>query len=89
MTIQVTEEQLNDIVKKAIEKSVKSAVAEVLQEKGFTLEVEQSSENIKEANHINTEDLRIGTFTDEEYQEALNVMAANRGKGDIPKAGIF
>ena len=33
MTIQVTEEQLNDIVKKAIEKSVKSAVVEVLQEK--------------------------------------------------------
>ena len=89
MTIQVTEEQLNDIVKKAIEKSVKSAVAEVLQETGFTLEVEQSSENIKEANLINTEDLRIGTFTDEEYQEALNVMASNRGKGDIPKAGIF
>lgn len=89
MTIQVTEEQLNDIVKKAIEKSVKSAVVEVLQEKGFTLEVEQLSENIKEANRIHTEDLRIGTFTDEEYQEALNVMAANRGKGDIPKAGIF
>lgn len=65
MTIQVTEEQINDIVKKAIEKSVKSAVAEVLQDKGITLEVEQSSENIKEANHINTEDLRIGTFTDE------------------------
>lgn len=89
MTIQVTEEQLDDIVKKAIEKSVKSAIAEVLQEKGITLEIEQSSENIKEANHINTEDLRIGTFTDEEYQEALNVMAANRGKGDIPKVGIF
>ena len=89
MTIQVTEEQLNDIVKKAIEKSVKSAVAEVLQDKGITLEVEQSSENIEEANHINTEDLRIGTFTDEEYQEALNVMASNRGKGDIPKASIF
>lgn len=45
MTIQVTEEQLDDIVKKAIEKSVKSAVAEVLQEKGFILEVEQLSEN--------------------------------------------
>ena len=89
MSIQVTEEQLNDIVKKAIEKSVKSAVAEVLQDKGITLEVEQSSENIEEANHINTEDLRIGTFTDEEYQEALSVMAANRGKGDIQKAGIF
>lgn len=89
MTIQVTEEQLNDIVKKAIEKSVKSAVAEVLQDKGITLEVEQSSENIEEANHINTEDLRIGTFTDEEYKEALSVMAANRGKGDISKAGIF
>ena len=89
MSIQVTEEQLNDIVKKAIEKSVKSAVAEVLQDKGITLEVEQSSENIEEANHINTEDLRIGTFTDEEYQEALSVMAANRGKDDIPKASIF
>ena len=89
MTIQVTEEQLNDIVKKAIEKSVKSAVAEVLQEKGFTLEVEQSSENIKEATHKHPEEISIGTFTDEEYQEALSVMAANRGKGDIPKAGIF
>lgn len=89
MTIQVTEEQLNDIVKKAIEKSVKSAVVEVLQEKGITLEVEQSSENIKEATHKHPEEVSIGTFTDEEYQEALSVMAANRGKGDIPKVGIF
>ena len=89
MTIQVTEEQLNDIVKKAIEKSVKSAVAEVLQKKGVAVDVSLPSENTKEATHINTEDLRIGTFTDEEYKEALSVMAANRGKGDISKAGIF
>ncbi len=89
MTIQVTEEQLNDIVKKAIEKSVKSAVIEVLQKKGVAVDVSLPSENTKEATHKHPEEISIGTFTDEEYQEALSVMAANRGKGDAPKVGIF
>ena len=46
----------------------------------------QPSENTKEANHKHPEELSIGTFTDEEYQEALSVMAANRGKGDARKS---
>ena len=47
MTIQVTEEQLNDIVKKAIEKSVKSAVAEVLQKKESAVDVEPTFRKYK------------------------------------------
>ena len=34
-------------------------------------------------------DVQIGEFTPDQYQEAMNTMAANRGAGEEPKVGIF
>ena len=35
------------------------------------------------------ESVKVGQFDNEQYEEAINVMAANRGHGEEPKVGIF
>ena len=66
-------EQLNDIVSNAV------------------VDVLKKVENIEIIDDTKTENsqTKIEDFSDEQYQEALKVMEANRGHGNEPKVGIF
>jgi len=78
MTIKVTKEQLDEIVSRS--------VAKVLQEmQGITIVDDEE----KSGQSSNAEPRDAGHFSEEQYQEAMRVMAANRGKGSEPKVGIF
>jgi len=78
MTIKITTEQLEKIVREAVEEALrKIGDVEIVNSVGKSPSV--VSDNTPE----------IGTFSDEQYKEAMEVMAANRGKGNEPKVGIF
>jgi len=76
MTITITTEQLEEIVRKA--------VADALERIGNVEIVEDTAGTSKADGRS-----KAGRFSDEQYKEAMEVMAANRGKGEEPKVGIF
>ncbi|MBQ8456072.1 MAG: hypothetical protein IJ540_00515 [Prevotella sp.] len=67
-------EQLNDIVSDAVTNAIK---------KLDNLEIVEDEQQKK------TADVKVGEFSEEQYREAINTMAKNRGAGDEPKVGIF
>ncbi|MBR1547132.1 MAG: hypothetical protein IJ637_00180 [Prevotella sp.] len=67
-------EQLNDIVSDAVTNALK---------KLDYLEIEEDEQQKKPA------DVKVGEFSEEQYKEAIDTMAKNRGAGDEPKVGIF
>ena len=67
-------EQLNDIVSDAVTNAIK---------KLDNLEIVEDEQPKK------TADVKVGEFSEEQYREAINTMAKNRGAGDEPKVGIF
>lgn len=80
MTIQgenitLTRHELNSIVEDAVLKALQKIAP-------------QSIASTDEGDHP-TRQIKQRSFTPEEYEEAMRVMAANRGKGDEPKVGIF
>lgn len=83
MTIKVTTEQLNQIVEDAIGNAVKDAVANAIK-KLENVEIVDDSDVSSEK-----PDVKIGNFSEEQYREAMETMAANRGAGEEPKVGIF
>lgn len=89
MTFQLTEEQLKRIISEAVQTSVKEAVDDALTKRGIIKTENEVPKEISRKDQEYASGVPIGTFTDEEYQEALSVMSANRGKGDEPKVGIF
>lgn len=86
MTIQLTEEQLNSIIREAVQKATEDAVKAALEQAKGVHETHVVSEDVPV---YPQEEPPIGTFTKEQYDEAMNLMASNRGKGDEPKVGIF
>lgn len=68
-------EQLNDIVSDAVTSAIKKI------ENIEVVENQSSEENIPE--------VKVGEFSEEQYREAMDVMARNRGAADEPKVGIF
>lgn len=69
--ITLTRHELNSIVEDAVLKALKKIAP-------------QSVTSIDETDH-HTRHIVSRDFTPEEYEEAMRVMAANRGKGDDPK----
>ena len=67
-------EQLNDIVSDAVTNAIKKL-------DGIEI-VDDHSQN-------NDEKIQVGDFSDQQYREAMDTMAKNRGAGDEPKVGIF
>ena len=67
-------EQLNDIVSDAVTNAIK---------KLDNLEIVEYDKQ-KEST-----DVKVGEFSEEQYKEAIDTMAKNRGAGDEPKVGIF
>ena len=72
-TFKLSIEQLNDIVSDAVANAIKKL------------------ENIEivEKEPAGQDEVKIGEFSQEQYDEALRTMAANRGAGEEPKVGIF
>lgn len=71
--ITLTRKELSSIVEEAVNNAL-SKIAE----KGAQPKESKSKEGVK-----------MTEFSAEQYQEAMQTMAANRGKGDEPKVGIF
>lgn len=71
--ITLTRKELNSIIEDAINNAL-NKIAE---------KENAAKENTKK------EEKKISEFSSEQYQEAMDVMAANRGNGDEPKVGIF
>ena len=67
-------EQLTDIVSDAVTNAIK---------KLDNLEIVEDDAQTKPA------DMKVGEFSEEQYKEAIDTMARNRGAGDEPKVGIF
>ena len=74
-------EQLNDIVSDAVTNAIKKLDnLEIVEDDG---EHQSSEQQQKPA------DVKVGEFSEEQYKEAIDTMARNRGAGDEPKVGIF
>jgi len=67
-------EQLNDIVSDAVTNAIKKL------DNLEIVEDEKQTESTK---------VKVGEFSEEQYKEAIDTMAKNRGAGDEPKVGIF
>lgn len=72
--IKLSLEQLNEIVSDAVTNAIKKLDG---------IEI-TDNDTQKSAN-----DVKVGEFTDEQYKEAIDTMARNRGAGNEPKVGIF
>ncbi len=79
MTYQLTEEQLQQIVQESIKKVLDIQIVP-------SPSVEQQVTAPPVAVH---KGVRVQEFSAEQYKEAMDVMAANRGKDEEPKVGIF
>ena len=66
-------EQLNDIVSDAVTQAIKKL----------------DNVEIIDNETPPASDIHVGEFSEEQYQEAIKTMAANRGAGEEPKVGIF
>ena len=86
MTIKISEEQLNAIVAEAVQATVKDAVKAALQK---AMSTNSDIEIVSDENANYANENAIGTFTKEQYDEAIKLMASNRGRGNEPKVGIF
>ena len=73
MVYKLTREQLSDIVSDAVTNAIKSL------------------ENIEVVDDSPAENsqVEVGEFSEEQYKEAIDTMAANRGAGEEPRVGIF
>ena len=70
-----TEEQLHEFANNLVENTIKQLDnVEIIDEEAKTSKVQK---------------IKVEEFSPEEYDEAINVMKANRGAGDEPKVGIF
>ena len=67
-------EQLNDIVSEAVTNAIKKL---------------DNLEIVEETPQQRSAEVKVGEFSDEQYKEAIDTMAKNRGVGDEPKVGIF
>ncbi len=73
MVYKLSLQQLNDIVSDAVTNAIKKLE-----------NIEIVEDESKEKTGV-----KVGEFSDEQYQEAMQTMAANRGAGEEPKVGIF
>ena len=73
MVYKLSLEQLNDIVSDAVTNAIKNL------------------ENVEIVDDAASEkpEVTVDEFSDEQYKEAMQTMAANRGAGAEPKVGIF
>ena len=67
-------EQLNDIVSDAVTNAIKKI---------------ENIEVVEKQTETPSTGVPVGEFSKEQLNEAMNVMARNRGAGDEPKVGIF
>ena len=67
-------EQLNDIVSDAVTNAIKKL---------------DNLEIVEDDKQKESTDVKVGEFSEEQYKEAIDTMAKNRGAGDEPKVGIF
>ena len=72
--IKITLDQLNDIVSDAVTNAIKKL---------------DNVEIIEDTPKESSSTVSVGEFSDEQYKEAIETMARNRGAGDEPKVGIF
>lgn len=73
-TYKLSLDQLNNIVSDAVSTALK---------KLDNIEIVEDEASVKSPN------VKVGEFSQEQYDEALRTMAANRGSGEEPKVGIF
>ncbi len=73
MVYKLTREQLSDIVSDAVTNAIKNL------------------ENIEivDDSPVENSQVEVGEFSEEQYKEAMDTMAVNRGAADEPKVGIF
>lgn len=73
MVYKLSLEQLNDIVSDAVTNAIKKL------------------ENVEIVDDLTSEksEVKVDEFSDEQYREAMQTMAANRGAGEEPKVGLF
>ena len=73
MVYKLTREQLSDIVSDAVTNAIKNL------------------ENIEivDDSPVENSQVEVGEFSEEQYKEAMDTMAVNRGAGEEPKVGIF
>ena len=91
MTYTLTEEQLQQIVQESIEETLKESVQRSIK-KILDIEIvpSPSTEQQMTAPPVAVhKGIRVQDFSADQYQEAMQTMAANRGKDDEPKVGIF
>ena len=67
-------EQLNDIVSDAVTNAIKKL---------------DNLEIVEDEKQKASSEVKVGEFSEEQYKEAIDTMAKNRGAGDEPKVGIF
>ena len=67
-------EQLNDIVSDAVTNAIKKL---------------DNLEIVEDEKQNESTEVKVGEFSEEQYKEAIDTMAKNRGAGDEPKVGIF
>ena len=63
-------EQLNDIVSDAVTNAIKKL---------------DNLEIVEDDKQKESTDVKVGEFSEEQYKEAIDTMAKNRGAGDEPK----
>ena len=67
-------EQLNDIVSDAVTNAIKKL---------------DNLEIVEDEKQNESTEVKVGEFSEEQYKEAIDTLAKNRGAGDEPKVGIF
>ena len=67
-------DQLNDIVSDAVSNAIKKL---------------DNLELVDDTPQPASAEVKVGEFSEEQYREAIDTMARNRGAGDEPKVGIF
>ena len=68
--IKITLDQLNDIVSDAVTNAIKKL---------------DNVEIIEDTHKESSSTVSVGEFSDEQYKEAIETMARNRGAGDEPE----
>lgn len=74
------------LTKKELTSMLQSAAEIALRQAG--IKIDDSAEEISPSSPSQKE-VRMGEFNSEEYADAMQTMAVNRGNGDEPKVGIF
>lgn len=89
MTYILSPEQLQKLMEDTARKAAEESIKNFLEATGSTLKVQEEVKDDPAAPVSAKKAIKVSEFSKEQYQEALDVMSANRGNDDQPKVGIF